>query len=212
MLNINRKITLVNRTLMNNKRNMWLIIHYVGAVSTAKANASYFYDKNRKASAHYFVDENEIWQVVEDKDASWHIGALVYHNSARNSNSIGIEMCCKRQGNKWYFEEKTIQNTIELTRYLMKKYNIPIERVARHYDCTGKICPQPYVADEKAWQDFLKKVQEEEPMEEKELTIQEKCKEIQKYYNLDENTTLYFQMYRFNVPLIEKLYYRIKNH
>lgn len=25
----------------------------------------------------------------------------------------------------------------------------------------GKICPQPWVADEKAWKDFLKKVQEE---------------------------------------------------
>lgn len=48
--------------------------------------------------------------------------------------------------------------------------------------------------------------------EEKELTIQEKCKIIQDYYNLDENTTLYFQMYRFNVPLIDKLYYKAKNH
>lgn len=138
MLKINRKITLTNRTTMENKRNMWIIIHYVGAVSTARNNATYFYKENRKASAHYFVDENEIWQVVEDKDASWHIGAIVYRNSARNSNSIGIEMCCKRKGNKWYFEDATIKNTIELTRYLMKKYNIPIERVARHFDCTRK--------------------------------------------------------------------------
>lgn len=77
----------------------------------------------------------------------------------------------------------------------------------------GKICPQPWIADEKAWQDFLKEVaKEDNNMEEKELTIQEKCKVIQEYYNLDENTTLYFQMYRFNVPLIEKLYNKAKNH
>lgn len=141
MLKINKKITLVNRTVLENKRNMWIVIHYVGAVSTAKANASYFYDKNRKASAHYFVDENEIWQVVEDKDGAWHVGASKYYNSCRNNNSIGIEMCCKYINNKWYIEEETINKTVELTKMLMKKYNIPIERVARHYDCTRKDLP-----------------------------------------------------------------------
>ena len=123
MLNIQRKITQVNRTKLTNKRNMWIIIHYVGAVSTAHDNAHYFYSVDRQASANYFVDENEIWQVVEDSDAAWHIGAKKYYNSARNNNSIGIEMCCKRRGTKgeWYFEPQTIQNTIELTRYLMDK-------------------------------------------------------------------------------------------
>lgn len=142
MLNIQRKITKVNRTEMTNKRNMWIIIHYVGSVSTARANAQYFEKVNRKASANYFVDENEIWQVVEDKDAAWHIGANKYYNSARNSNSIGIELCCKRKGTtgEWYFEPQTVLNAIELTKYLMKKYDIPIERVARHFDCTGKKC------------------------------------------------------------------------
>ncbi len=27
----------------------------------------------------------------------------------------------------------------------MEKYSIPVERVVRHYDVTGKICPNPYV-------------------------------------------------------------------
>lgn len=193
---------------------MWIIIHYVGAVSTAHDNAHYFYSVDRQASANYFVDENEIWQVVEDSDAAWHIGAKKYYNSARNNNSIGIEMCCKRRGTKgeWYFEPQTIQNTIELTRYLMDKYNIPIERIARHFDCTGKICPQPWVVDETAWNDFLKKVQEVEPMaDNEELTINEKLEKIKEYYNLDENTANYFRYYRYNVALIDKLYVKAKN-
>ena len=45
----------------------------------------------------------------------------------------------------WYFEGATVQSAIELTRYLMKKYNIPADHVIRHYDVTGKICPNPYV-------------------------------------------------------------------
>jgi len=124
MLNIQKKLTKVNFRKLESKRNMWIIIHYVGAVSTARANAQYFEKVNRKASANYFVDENEIWQVVDDMNEAWHIGASRYYNSARNSNSIGIEMCCKRKGTtgEWYFEPRTIQNTIELTRYLMKKY------------------------------------------------------------------------------------------
>lgn len=141
MLKINRKITPYNFTHIENKRNMWIVIHYVGAVSTAKANANYFYTSKRGASAHYFVDENEIWQVVNDNDNAWHVGgASKYYNSCRNNNSIGVEMCCKRKGTngEWYFEPKTIENTIELVRFLKKKYDVPMIRICRHFDVTRK--------------------------------------------------------------------------
>lgn len=45
----------------------------------------------------------------------------------------------------WYFEDATIKSAIELTRYLMEKYHIPVDNVLRHYDVTGKICPNPLV-------------------------------------------------------------------
>lgn len=171
MVKINKLITPYNYTAQTNKRNMWIIIHYVGAVSTAKNNATYFHNtdlrgKKNAGSAHYFVDENEIWQVVEDRNSAWHIGgAYKYYNSARNNNSISIEMCCKKQNNKWYIEPATIKNTIELTKQLMQKYNVPIERVARHYDCTGKICPEPFVKNEDAWQNFLMQLKGADKME-----------------------------------------------
>lgn len=135
MVKINKLITPFNYTKATAKKNDWLIIHYVGAVSSAKANAQYFYKSKRGASAHYFVDENEIWQVVEDENIAWHIGAVKYYNKARNNNSIGIEMCCKIDpSGKWYIKQETINNTIELAKMLCKKYNI--KNVARHYDCT----------------------------------------------------------------------------
>ena len=199
---------------MDSKRNMWLVIHYVGAVSSAKANANYFYSVNRKASANYFVDANEIWQVVEDTDAAWHVGgATKYYNSCCFSYSIGIELCCKKDSKgKWYFEDATIKNAVDLTRMLMQKYNIPAIRICRHYDVTGKICPEPFVKNESAWQQFLKEVQEVKPMAETtDLTIQEKCEVIKQYYGLDDNTCLYFQFYRYNVALIDKLYQKAKN-
>lgn len=95
-----------------------------------------------------------IWQCVEDQNIAWHCGASSYkHPECRNANSIGIEMCVRKKNaaslgatdKDWYFERATIQSAIELTRYLMKKYNIPADHVIRHYDVTGKICPNPYV-------------------------------------------------------------------
>lgn len=162
MDSFNRLITKVNRKVRTDKKIEYIVIHYVGAVSSAYNNAKYFEKEYRGASAHYFVDENSIWQVVEDKDDAWHVGTNKgYKNGARNWNSIGIELCCKNNGN-WYFEPQTIDNAIWLTKALMKKYNIPIENVTTHYLTTGKICPEPFVREPKLWQDFLSSLEEEE--------------------------------------------------
>ena len=42
----------------------------------------------------------------------------------------------------------------------MEKYNIPLENVLRHYDVTGKICPEPFVRNQVQWLDFKKKLSE----------------------------------------------------
>ena len=203
---IHRKITQVNRTKLTNKQNLWIVIHYVGSVSTAKANAQYFEKEKRNASANYFVDENEIWQCVEDTDGAWHVGAKKYYNSCRNNNSIGIEMCCKKNTTtgKWYFEDKTVQNTIELTRYLMKKYNIPIERVCRHYDVTHKICPEPYVRNEAEWHKFISEVEKMTDMPE--LSLVDKINKIKQVMNIDDNTIQYNKFYKYGVEYIDKQY------
>ena len=159
MLEIQKKLTIVNRTIATNRRKEWIVIHYVGSVSSALDNVIYFFDKGRKSSAHYFVDENEIWQCVDDSNIAWHVGgAKEYFNDCRNQNSIGVEMCCKKdEGGELYIDEQTIANTIELVRYLMEKYGIDSDHVVRHYDVTRKLCPAPLV-DENLWSDFKKKL------------------------------------------------------
>ena len=156
-MEINKLITKTNYKKGNGKQNKYLVIHFVGATGSAEANAKYFYSEYRGASAHYFVGhEGEIYQVVRDEDIAWHVGATRYkHPYCRNSNSIGIEMCCRKKANgTWYFEEETIKATIELVKELMAKYNIPAANVIRHYDVTGKTCPEPYVRDTAAWNTF----------------------------------------------------------
>lgn len=155
-MKINKKITKINKKQCKSRSIKYIVVHYVGATGDAKANCNYFYDTYRGASAHYFVGhKGDIWQCVDDKDIAWHCGAKkYYHDTCRNSNSIGVEMCCKKKDGKWYFEEKTVDSTVELVKYLMEKYNVPESRVIRHYDVTHKSCPEPYVKDSKAWKSF----------------------------------------------------------
>lgn len=170
MLPIQQGLTVTNY----NKRGTnpeWIVLHYTANNGdTAANNISYFRTEYRGASANYFVDENSIWQCVADTNTAWHVGNDTYKNGARNTNSIGIEMCSrKRDANSssletYYIPDKTVQNAIELTRYLMDKYYIPIDRVCRHYDVTGKYCPAPMVYNNgnTTWQQFLAKVKEME--------------------------------------------------
>lgn len=156
-MNITKLLTKTNFRKGSNKINKYIVIHYVGGTGGAEANCRYFLSNYRGASAHYFVGhEGEIFQCVEDKDIAWHCGASSYkHPYCRNTNSIGIELCCKKKLNgTWYFEEETVKAAIELTKELMKKYNIPIDNVIRHYDVTNKNCPQPFVQDTAAWNTF----------------------------------------------------------
>lgn len=154
---INKLLTKTNYRRGSNKPNKYIVIHYVGSTGGAEDNCRYFQSVYRGASAHYFVGHSgEIWQSVEDKDIAWHCGAAQYkHPNCRNTNSIAIELCCKKKLNgSWYFEEETVKAAIELTKALMAKYNIPIGNVLRHYDVTGKLCPEPFVRDTNAWNSF----------------------------------------------------------
>lgn len=168
MVKINSYLTLINYTPVKNKKIEHIVIHFTANNGdTAKNNCIYFHDVYRGASANDFVDEKEIWQCVKHEDSAWHTGAKYYYTDCRNWNSIGIELCSRKDKNgKYYFKEKTINNAIELTAYLMIKYNLPISKIdkvlIRHWDNTGKLCPRPFIQEnEEAWREFKRKVVEE---------------------------------------------------
>lgn len=119
----------------------YIVIHDTGnAKKGANANNHflYFNGGNRNASAHYFVDDKEILQLVEDNVSAWHVGDGKAKYGITNANSIGIEICVNEDGNYLM----AVQNTIELTKQLMDKHNIPLDRVIRHFDASKKICPR----------------------------------------------------------------------
>ena len=143
-----------------------LVIHYVGATGGAEANARYYgRTPGIGASAHYFVDHApnaEVWASVPEEDTAWHCGAKSYrHPTCRNSNSIGIEMCCHLDAKGgWYIDEATMAAAAELGRDIMTRYGIPLENVLRHYDVTGKLCPRPLI-DEDKWTAFKARLEDD---------------------------------------------------
>lgn len=128
----------------------YIVIHYTGSEGTAQNNISYFNAANRNASAHYFVGRDGV--VCEYCDPktyyAWHCGGSLesshhpYHGKCTNRNSIGIEICTHYNGKNWEFTDKAVTAAVELTKDLMKQFNVPVDRVIRHYDVTGKACPR----------------------------------------------------------------------
>lgn len=146
----------------------YIVIHYTASPNdTALGEAKYFAGNYVGASAHFFVDENEVVQSVDEKDTAWHCeGANKFYSLCRNSNSIGVELCCRKHNlstrnatdKDWYFLENTVKNACTLVQELMKEYNIPPQNVIRHYDVTHKVCPAPFVHDGRQWELFLDRV------------------------------------------------------
>ena len=165
-MEIHGLLTPYNHNTGTTDRIKWIVIHYVGALGGAEANCKYYASQYVNASAHYYVGfAGEIWQSVEDKNIAWHCGAKKYvHPECRNGNSLGIELCVRNKGSladtsrDWYFEDATVQAANALTKELMAKYNVPADHVIRHYDVTGKICPNPFVYNHTphTWEAFKK--------------------------------------------------------
>lgn len=110
-----------------------IVIHYTGNNGdTAENNGNYFKNNAVETSAHYFVDDTTVIRSVADKNIAWHAGDWNI-----NCRSIGIEIA----GSTKECKGRTLENVITLTKELMKKYNISKERVIRHYDANGKLCP-----------------------------------------------------------------------
>lgn len=184
---VEKLLTPYNLTRTGGREIKYIVLHYFGSLGTAKQVAQYFAGSKVNASAHYTVDEGEtVYQCVEDRDIAWHCGDSgkgSLKGVVTNSNSIGIEIrpyiLDKSRYQEasyagWYFTEQVMERALELTRDLMKKYNIPASRVVRHYDVTGKWCPRPWMGGDvnlyygesgnEQWRKFKNRLQEDEDM------------------------------------------------
>lgn len=151
-MKIQQRLTSLNCWKGGNKKK-YLVIHDVGVKGqSAEANAKYFNSAFRGASAHYFIDRTSIWQVVADNDCAWHVGddKNDLDDGINNLNSIGLELIVEKDGT---IHPQTKENAKWLVVLLQNKYNIPNENIVRHFDASGKNCPQ-YMNRDKKWTEW----------------------------------------------------------
>ena len=125
--------------------------------------------------AHYYIYwDGTIYKAADHDAVLWQVGTAGYytqkHPYARNSNTIGIEMCPKCDGNAgnaedlyWYFTEETQKACVELVKYLMQQLGVGADHVLRHYDIVNKWCPAPYCNNNRyrgtwTWDEFKAKL------------------------------------------------------
>ena len=126
----------------------------VGADARAHAN----YVKSAAAAAipaswHFTVDDKVIYQHLPLDENGWHAGDGT--NGVGNRQSIGIEICENRDGNRAQAEK----NAAWLVAKLLKDHGLSIDRVRQHYDWSGKNCPRVLRGRKGGWQGFLAAVE-----------------------------------------------------
>ena len=151
----------------------YIVMHYTANDGDHdEGNAIYFANNVVGASAHYFVDDDSITLSVPELSVAWAVGGSKWSDCPKtgggtmygivtNINSLSIEMCDTVKDGKLMATDKTMQNSAELAKMLMKKYNIPIENVYRHFDINGKHCPS-YLMDKAEWATFKERLKEKE--------------------------------------------------
>lgn len=181
-----KRVTPVIKTNLANRQNYggarsadkikYIVIHYTGNDGDRdESNANYFKNNVVKASAHYFVDDDSITLSVPELFAAWSVGGTKWKDCAStgggtmygkitNANSISVEMCDTLRNGTIKATEQTMANTATLVRDLMKKYNIDIDHIYRHFDVTGKHCPA-YFMNAAAWAEFKERLKESDPVE-----------------------------------------------
>jgi len=145
-----------------NRAIRYIAIHYTAGTTSRKGQAMQVRQVflQRSASADFVVDDDTIVQInpdlrnyycwaVGDAKNKWTGGGRLY-GVATNKNTISIEICSTlRQGTSaqspnhegWSLSPQAVELARRLVRHLMSLYGIPKERVVRHYDISGKLCP-----------------------------------------------------------------------
>ena len=159
---------------LGEQTNSYIVIHN-SAGGTAKSVQEYFAknagpNPDRKdIYTHYTIDDKEGYQCLLDNWKGQHTSGNGYvaawtnkQAPANNSNSIGIEVADGCIPNTYTMSgsvnlDLAIENCIELVRYLMKAYSIPIQNVVRHGDTQKKECPY-FIMKAGKWQYMLDEI------------------------------------------------------
>ncbi len=127
-----------------------------GAGALAHSNLQYN-GNSSGASWHFSVDDHVIYQSVPMNEKAYHAGD---GRAQGNSNTIGIEICENSNSNY----RKAEENAAKLTAAILHSQRLPYTAVKKHYDWSGKNCPQNMIEGTNGtmgWSGFMAMVKSE---------------------------------------------------
>lgn len=130
-----------------------IAVHYVGNPgSTAQQNRDFFAQPDTEVNSHFVIGlEGEVIQCIPLDERS-------SATNERNVDTISIEVC--HPDDTGQFTDESYAALVKLTAWLCDREHIGRDRVIRHYDVTGKLCPLYFVEHEDAWEQFKQDVKE----------------------------------------------------
>lgn len=135
-----------------------ITIHNTGnPTSTARNERAWLTNptNDRTASYHIVIDEREAIEVLPLNEVAWHAGDGRTPGGG-NMASIGIEIC--ESGDY----AKTVDNAARLVAKMLLERGWGVDRLRRHYDWSGKICPRKMYDNGTwtSWEGFKRQVQQ----------------------------------------------------
>lgn len=143
------------------------VVHWTanrGNGANALANVKFFQNTKSFASCQFAADDTQVVRCIREGNIAYHVGAKSYTATGkkfvRNGYSpnfflTGVEMCVNADSDF----KKMEQNTIDLIalRFIQKNWSVDTH-LYRHYDITGKACPDMYL-DARDWNEFKNQIQ-----------------------------------------------------
>ena len=160
-MNIIKNFSTIHTSQSTGRKVEYIVIHYTAGQTSRPGtalNVSNYYRNSNDVSADFTIDDSAVVQYNADirNRYTWHCGGKkqntkggALYGRCTNANSIGVEICSTNSTGKmqnandktYSCTEAAVKNALELVKYLMKEFNIPADRVIRHYDVNGKPCP-----------------------------------------------------------------------
>ena len=129
-----------------------IVIHYVGNPgTTARQNRDWFANPESEVSSHFVIGlDGEILMCVPLTEKS-------SASNEANGTTLSIEVCHPDETGK--FTRESEEALVKLLAYLCRRFDLTVDKIIRHFDVTGKICPKYYVEHEDAYAAMKKRVE-----------------------------------------------------
>ncbi len=132
----------------------YITVHDTANRASATNEIKYMTTNNLEVSYHLAVDEAQAIQGLPFNRNSWSCGDG--SKGLGNRKGISVEICRPLHEDAFLYEQAE-ENAVYVVARLLHQFGLPIERLKKHQDWSGKMCPNRMLTHHK-WENFRYRV------------------------------------------------------